>query len=304
MSLVPSRFIPIPAGGKPGFDHADVHRSSRRMYVAHTGADRIEVLDCETHSYLRPLSAELPGVAGVLIDEGDDLLFSSDRAAARVSVFRCSTEELLGQVLVGPHPNGLAYDRRRRRLYSFNLGEPPGENCTASVVELDSLCTVAELPLPGRPRWAVYDPQRDVVYANIRKPAQIIVIDCGRAVIDRALSVPSEGPHGLWLNANRLFCAADGGTLVVFDRDSGEVLGTLPLPGAPDVVMHDPDLRRLYVAIGEPGVVCSFHSERLKQLETVETEQGAHTSCWDPISQCLYVFCPASGGAAVYEERG
>src|SRR5439155_19643428 len=136
-------------------DHADVYRAGRRMYVAHTGADRVEVLDCAAHSYLHALPGELPGVAGVLIDEEHDLLFSSDRAAARVSVFRCSDETLLGQVAVGPHPNGLAYDRRRRRLYSFNLGEPLGQECTASDVDVDSMGVVAELPLQGRPRWAL-----------------------------------------------------------------------------------------------------------------------------------------------------
>jgi DNA-binding beta-propeller fold protein YncE len=303
MSLVRTAFIPIPPGAKPGFDHADVFPRGRRMYVGHTGADRIDVLDCESRSYLRALPVELPGVAGVLIDEQDDLLFSSDRAAARVSVFRCSAEQLLGQVEVGPHPNGLAYDRERRRLYSFNLGEPLGENCTASLVDVDSLRVVAELPLPGRPRWAVYDPDRDAVYANIQTPAQIVVIDCRGPAIERALDVPSEGPHGLWLDTGRLFCAADGGALVVLDRDSGEVLATLSLPGVPDVVMHDAELRRLYVAIGDPGVVCSFGSGRLKRLETVETERGAHTTGWDPVDKSLYVFCPASGGAAVYEER-
>jgi len=296
-------FIAIPPGAKPGFDHADAHRQRRRLYVAHTGANRIDVLDCNARTYLRALPAELPGVAGVLIDEQHDLLFSSDRGAARVSVFRCSDEGLHGQVEVGPHPNGLAYDRERRQLYSFNLGEPLGENSTASVVDLDSLGVIAELPLPGRPRWAVHDPQRDVVYANIQQPAQIVVIDCERLLIERAREVQSAGPHGLWLDSGRLFCAADGGGLVVLDRDSGEVIASLPLPGVPDVVMHDPELERLYVAIGEPGLVCSFDSNRLEQLETVETERGAHTSCWDPISQCLYVFCPESGGAAVYEER-
>src|SRR5439155_1406887 len=199
VSLARVGFIAIPPGAKPGFDHADVHRQRRRIYVAHTGADRIEVLDCNARTYLRALPAALPGVAGVLIDEQQDLLFSSDRGAARVSVFRCSDEQLLAQVEVGPHPNGLAYDRTRRQLYSFNLGDPVGENCTASVIGLDSMGVIAELPLPGRPRWALYDPERDVIYANI--------------------------------------------------------------------------------------------------------QQGAHTTCWDPISQCLYVFCPASGGAAVYEER-
>ena len=304
MALVHAGFIPIPAGAKPGFDHADVYRGARRMYVAHTGADRIDVLDCDARTYLRALPAELPGVAGVLIDEEHDLLFSSDRGAARVSVFRCSDEELLGQTEVGPHPNGLAYDRRRRQLYSFNLGEPLGESCTASVVELDSMAVIAELLLPGRPRWAVYDPERDVVYANIREPAQVVLIDCQAAVIMRALHVPSAGPHGLWLDSGRLFCAADGGSLVVLDRDSGEVLKRLPLPGVPDVVMHDPELKRLYVAIGEPGLICSFDSERLEQIGTVETESGAHTTGWDPVGRALYVFCPVSSGAAVYEERG
>src|SRR3989440_3988742 len=131
VSLARVGFIAIPSGAKPGFDHADVHRQPRRIYVAHTGADRIEVLDCNARSYLRALPVELPGVAGVLIDEEQELLFSSDRGAARVSVFRCSDEQLLGQVEVGPHPNGLAYDLKRRRLNSFNLGEPLGENCTA-----------------------------------------------------------------------------------------------------------------------------------------------------------------------------
>jgi DNA-binding beta-propeller fold protein YncE len=303
VSLARVGFIAIPPGSKPGFDHADVHGQLRRLYVAHTGADRIDLLDCNTRTYLRALPADLPGVAGVLVDEEQDLLFSSDRAAARVSVFRCSDEQLLGQTEVGPHPNGLAYDRQRRRLYVFSLGEPLGENCTTSIVELDSMGVIAELPLPGRPRWAVYDPQRDVVYANIQQPAQIVVIDAERVLVDGALAVPSAGPHGLWLDSGRLFCAADGGDLVVLDRDSGEVLASLPLPGVPDVVMHDPELERLYVAIGEPGLVCSFDSNRLKQLETVEIERGAHTTCWDPISQCLYVFCPESGGAAVYEER-
>src|SRR5437667_3326468 len=271
VSLARVGFIAIPPGAKPSFDHADVHRQRRRIYVAHTGADRIEVLDCNARSYLRALPAELPGVAGVLVDEEQELLFSSDCSAARVSVFRCSDEQLLGQVEVGPHPNGLAYDRRRRRLYSFNLGEPLGENCTSSLVDLDSMRVIAELPLPGRPRWAVYDPQRDVIYANLQKPAQILVVDCERAVIEGALPVPSEGPHGLWLDSGRLFCAADGGALVVLERDSGELITSLPLPGVPDVVMHDPVLERLYVAIGEPGLVCSFDTDRLEQLEMVET---------------------------------
>jgi hypothetical protein len=302
MSLTRVGFLRVPPGGEPGFDHADTYRPGRRMYVAHTGADRVDVLDCDWHTFLRSLP-DLPGVAGVLIDEEQDLLFTSDRGAARVSIFRCSDEQLVGRVDVGPHPNGLAYDRRRRRLYAFNLGEPLGENCTASIVDLIAMRVIRQLALPGRPRWAVYDDERDRVYANIREPAEILVIDCAQLEVDGELAVPAAGPHGLWLDGDRLFCAADEGALVVVELDSGEPVASLSLPGAPDVIMCDSELACLYVAIGDPGVVCSFDGDRLEPMEVVETELGAHTIGLDPDGRCLYVFCPASGGAMVFEER-
>src|SRR5215218_9491336 len=118
MALERTGFIPIPPGPRAGFDHADVWLPQppgvARLYVAHTGADCIDVLDCASNTYLRALPG-LPGVAGVLIDNQQDLLFSSDRGCARVSVFRCSDEALLGRVGVGQRPNGLAYDPSRRR---------------------------------------------------------------------------------------------------------------------------------------------------------------------------------------------
>jgi hypothetical protein len=293
-------FVPLPPGERPGFDHADSYVPTRRLYVAHTGADRVDVIDCAVQRHVGSLEG-LPGVAGVLIDEADDLMFTSDRGCARVSLFRASDEHLLGQVDVGPHPNGLAYDRGSRRLYSFNLGEPLGEGCTASVVDVDALEICAELPLPGRPRWAVYDDERRVVYANIRDPAVIVTIDCDRIQIDGAYEIPCAGPHGLWLDRGRLFCAADGGELVVVECEGGSVRETLPLPGVPDVVMHDAELRRLYVAIGDPGVVCIFDTAcALRDLGTTTTESGAHTLGLDPVSHDVYVFAPASGGAIVY----
>jgi len=239
----------------------------------------------------------------VLINEDHNLLFTSDRAAARVSVFRCSDEQLQGDVDVGSHPNGLAYDRSRRHLYSINLGEPIGDNCSASVVAVDSLEVIGELSLPGRPRWALYDPERDLIYVNIRKPAQIAVIDAVRVALDGALALPCEGPHGLWLDAGRLFCACDGSELLVLERNDGDIIASLPLPGTPDVVMLDATVGRVYVAVGDPGVVCSFDTERLEQIETVETELGAHTAGWDPVDRCLYVFCPQTSGAIIYAER-
>lgn len=307
MSLRRVGFTPVPAGAKPGFDHADIYRdpAGSRLYVAHTGADRVDVLDCRGGGYLRSL-ADLPGVAGVLIDTDHDLLVTSDRGVGRVSIFRCSDEAPLGQVFVGPRPNALAFDVRQRNLYSFNLGEPPGVDCTASVVSVDERRVVATIPLPGRPRWAVFDDSSRAVYANIGDPAVVAVIDADVLMLRQTIPVPAIGPHGLAIvpedRGASLWCAADSSALVVLDRDSGEVRTTLILAGAPDVVMYDRSLARLYVAIGSPGTVSVFSTDSRAHLETVATEEGAHTIGWDPASRRLFAFPPKSCGVAVYEE--
>ena len=180
MGLARTGFIPVPPGTRPGFDHADVYRAGAgtgRLYVAHTGADRVDVIDCAAGSYLRSLPGH-PGIASVLINAGQDLLFTSDRDAAQVSVYRCSDEQPLARVQGrrAPQRAGL-YNPVRRRLLSFNLGEPLGENCTASVIDIDAGQVTAAIELPGRPRWAAYDPASGQIYACIRQPAQILAID-------------------------------------------------------------------------------------------------------------------------------
>ena len=306
MALRKAGFIPIPPGEQPGFDHADVYQRGApavsRLYVAHTGADRIEVIDCLSNRYLRSLP-EVPGVAGILIDNEHDLLFSSDRGCARASIYRCSDERLLGRVRVGDRPNGLAYDPTRRHLFVFNLGDPPGVNCTISVIAIDEMRVIATIPLPGRPRWAVYDPATDHVYANIQKPAEIVVLAAADLKITQSFQVPVAGPHGLAIVGERLFCAADGGALIALHRDTGAVLGTITLPGEPDVVMHDPVLDRLYVAIGSPGVISVIDTPRLETLEVIQTESGCHTIAWKGDTRTLYAFFPATGGAAAFVEQ-
>jgi hypothetical protein len=128
-------------------------------------------------------------------------------------------------------------------------------------------------------------------------------ISAGSLAAGQVIGVPADGPHGLWLDGQRLFCAADANTLVILHRDTGAALGTVPLPGAPDVVMHDAGLCHLYIAVGEPGAVCVVDNGRLQLLETVPTEHGAHTLGIDPQRHAVFVFLPASGGAAVYLDR-
>ena len=58
----------------------------------------------------------------------------------------------------------------------------------------------------------------------------------------------------------------NSGELVVLHRGTGEVKGGVKLLAEPDVIMHDPTLARLYVAVGDPGVVHVVDERHLSML--------------------------------------
>ncbi|HYT17976.1 MAG TPA: hypothetical protein VEO18_06985, partial [Thermoplasmata archaeon] len=114
-----------------------------------------------------------------------------------------------------------------------------------------------------------------------------------------------KGPHGLDLDrrGRQLFCACDGGKLVSVDVDSSEVRLVGELSGPPDVVFFNAALGHLYVAVGVPGVIDVFDAKRMKLLETVPTERGAHTLAIDQQNNKVYAFLPATHRAAVYQDE-
>ena len=152
----------------------------------------------------------------------------------------------------------------------------------------------------------MYDPVTEVFHVNIADPPQMIVVESGDPVrIRRVVPMAHAGPHGLDIDVERrrLFCACDAGVLVAVDADSGKVLQTHPIGGVPDVVFFNPGLARLYVAIGDPGIIEVFDTTSLRRRETVATEAGAHTLSVDATRNIVCAFLPATHRAAVYDDR-
>ena len=47
MTLLFSQYVDLPSHQQGGFDHADIHLESGRVYVAHTANGTVEVIDGE-----------------------------------------------------------------------------------------------------------------------------------------------------------------------------------------------------------------------------------------------------------------
>jgi len=303
MTLTLTGHIALPEHkGKGGFDHAAIHAASGHVYVAHTANDAVDVFDREKYLFSIP---NLSGVAGALVSDESQLIFSSNRAENTVGIFAPGPDPEVTKVAVGVRPNGLAYDHGRKLLLAANVGDPAiAHSYTLTMVDIGARTVRSSIEVPGRTRWAVFDPDAEVFYVNISDPAVIVVVDAKKpTAIAQTVAIPAAGPHGLDFDGatGRLFCACDAGVLVTLDARSGKVLDEQPLGGGPDVVFFNRQRQQLYVAIGNPGIIDVFSTSDMKKIATIKTEAGAHTTALSPAGDRLYAFLPHTHRAAVYE---
>jgi DNA-binding beta-propeller fold protein YncE len=296
--------VDLPAHrGDGGFDHAAVHAATGHVYVAHTANDAVDVFDPAARRHLFSVP-DLTAVAGALVSDESQLVFTSNRGENTVGVFAPGPDPKVTRIAVGVRPNGLAYDAGRRLLLAANVGDPTvPRSFTLSMVDLDAGAMRASIEVPGRTRWTVFDAEAQAFYVNIMHPSQIVVVDARQPDrIARTMPVPADGAHGLDFDpaTRRLFCACDAGVLVTLDAGTGKVLNEGRLSGVPDVVWFNLKRQQLTVAVGDPGVVDVFDTTSMKSLGSVATEKGAHTTAFPPSGDSLIAFLPASHRAALY----
>jgi DNA-binding beta-propeller fold protein YncE len=306
VSLAHIGFVDLPPhSNRGGFDHAAVHRGTARLYVAHTANSALDVINCTDHRYLHSIP-DLPAVAGVLVSEEHNLVFTSNRGGNTIGLVSAASGDLLGTVPVGVGPNGLAYDPSRSILLAANVGDPaiPGSH-TVSIVDVKTKALLGHVPVLGRTRWAIFDAETEAFYVNIADPPQIAVIEAKLPdIVHRTLPIPVRGPHGLDLDPHThcLFCACDGKALVTLDAETGRILSQIELGGGPDVIFFNAALEHLYAAIGDPGMIEVFETGTLRRVQVVQTERGAHTIAFDPTRNIVYAFLPETHRAAIYRD--
>jgi DNA-binding beta-propeller fold protein YncE len=91
---------------------------------------------------------------------------------------------------------------------------------------------------------------------------------------------------------------------VVLDITSGKVVRQAEISGAPDVIFFNSARGHLYVAVGDPGVIDVFDTRTMERIETIGTENGAHTLAFNARRNLVYAFLPALHRAAVYMDQG
>src|SRR3989442_1591133 len=139
MSLKSIGVIEIPDSTATLFDHGAFEPKTRRVFVAHTARDRLEVIDHDTGHHLASLN-DFPEAAGVVADEGHVLV--TNRGAASLAWLDAHTLETRLVHETGLRPNGVAVVSHLRLAVVACIGDESHEP------ELQALV------LDGRQRWS------------------------------------------------------------------------------------------------------------------------------------------------------
>jgi len=291
MSFKAVGVIDIPDSTSTLFDHGAFEPSSRRVFVAHTARDRIEVIDHDTSRHLTTLHG-FPEAAGVVADQGQVLI--TNRGAAGLAWIDAHTLQTRAVFDTGLRPNGVAIVSHQKLAVVACIGDQ-SHGPVLQVLDLESHRRWV-IDLPGQPRWCVTDVAGARVFVAIREPSMILVARLPELEEVQHWKLPSVGAHGIDLDqmSNRLYVACDGGALVELETLAGQVRGEWPLSGVPDATFFNPASGLVHVAIGKPGLVESINPHTGARTQFA-TAIGAKTTALVPPDN-LYVFSPVHHG--------
>jgi hypothetical protein len=294
MPLKTIGIIEIPDGLGSDFDHAAFDPKTRRVFIAHTARDCIEVIDHDAQKHVATLRG-FPGVAGAVADDGD--ILTTNRGGATITWLDAATYAVKAVFPSGPRPNGAAIVKRKRIGIAACIGDAD-QGPILQIIDLKAV-TQRAIELPGRPRWCVTDANAELIYLCIREPSMVLVARLPDLGDIRHWPLPSGGAHGLDIDHDRqrLYAACDDGALVELDSNDGKVTNVWPIAGTPDVTFFNPLTGRVHVAIGDPGVIDTIDPQT-GDLDRTITARGAHTTAI-VVPDRLYVISPEHGGVLV-----
>jgi hypothetical protein len=291
MSLVAAGAIEIPDSPGSAFDHGAFEPESRRVFIAHMARDRLEVVDADASRHLATLEG-FQEAAGVAAGEGSVLVTNRGNASlAWVDARTLRTRIVLN---TGPRPNGVALVSPLQAAVVACIGDE-SHKPQLQVLGLEGKRRWS-IDLSGRPRWCVVDAKAERVFLAIREPSMVLVAQLPELNAVQHWLLPSGGAHGMDINheADLLYVACDGGSLVEVDSQSGKMRREWPLAGVPDATFFNPKSGLVHVAIGDPGLIQTVDPRTGNSTQFITAVGAKTTAFFEP--DRLYVLSPLHGG--------
>jgi YVTN family beta-propeller protein len=220
-----TRTIPLPGvrASRPGvgipgrLDHLAYDPATERLFVAALENNSLEVVDLTSGQRVESIP-ELPLAQGLACVPGASCVAVASGGDGLLHVFNTRTLEEKQKIEVGPEADNVRYDARNNTLLVSY-----GDTNRGAIAVFDALTwkKLRELPFPSRPESFQLNPVGRRIFANLPKGT--------KAVTD--------------------------GEVAVANRENGQIMATIPLPGrARNFPMaYDAAHGRLFIASRRPA---------------------------------------------------
>jgi YVTN family beta-propeller protein len=285
----------IPVGGHGGWDYLSIDETNRRLYVSHE--TQVEVLDPDSTTVVGKITNTL-GVHGIAIAPELGRGFTSNGAAATVTIFDLKALSPIAQVPTGKKPDAIVYDPVTKRVFAMN-----GGSNSSTVIDAATGKVAGTIDLGGGPEFATADGAGNV-FVNLEDESLVLRIDSLRLTVkDRWPLAPCERPSSMAIDSanHRLFIGCRSKVMAVVNAETGKVITTLPIGDHVDASAFDPSSGLIFNSTGE-GSVDVFHQDSPDQYSPVvriPTHAGSKTMALDLKTHQLFVPASESGSFGV-----
>lgn len=281
----------------PAFDLLTFDPRTSRLYLAHSSADTMEVIDVRT----RKLAGEVKGlttIKAIALTSNPDTVFTSD-ADGSVVVVDVKALKALKKFDVGGSPDAIAWDP----VDDVVLVSLSNDKKIA-FFDAKAQTKLGEMPLPGSPELMTVDSTTGHVYMAIHDKDEVVQIDVpSRSIVATYKGCDIKRPTGLAYDSDRgLLFVAGGAQLSIVDVVIDRCRGAVDIGHGTDQIAFNPHTHHVYTADAGSRYVSVVDSASLQPLGVAGTGPDAATLAVDPSTDLVYVMVARPGIVAVYHD--
>lgn len=273
----------VTLGGDGGWDYLNRDPATGNLFI--TRGTHVMVVDPDG-KVLGDIG-DLQGVHGTVFAGGR--AYVSEGGANRIAVIDKKSFAKVGEIAVGTRPDGILYEPRTNRIFTFNAGS--GD---ATAVDAATGKVIGTVALGGKPEAAEAD-KTGTIFVNIEDKSELVAFDAKTlAVRGRYPLAPCESPSGMAADVahGRIFSGCSNQMISVEDMKTGKVVGQFPIGGGVDANRFDPATRLIFSSNGGSGTLTVAHEDnpgKFTVLEDIKTADGARTMELDPKTHRVFL---------------
>jgi len=274
----------ITLGGEGGWDYINQDPVTGNLFI--TRGSHVMVVN-PADGKIRADIGNLQGVHGTVF--AGDRAYVSEGGANRIAVIDKKNFTKVSEIAVGTKPDGILYEPRTNRIFTFNAGSRD-----ATAVDAATGKVVGIVALGGKPEAAVAD-DAGTIFVNIEDKSELAAFDARTLAVRAHYPLaPCESPSGMAADVahGRIFSGCDNKMTSVTDMKTGKVVAHFPIGEGVDANRFDPATGLIFSSNGESGTLTVAHEDnpgKFTVLENIKTADGARTMELDPKTHRVFL---------------